>query len=616
LAAGELTNAQLAQIRSATQQRRVEFFSNEAGKPLVRREIKRNWNNRGDFTRHYAQSIVLFSMRAMELNEQINEANGALQELCQYHLDRPQTFFEIHSFPGVCDGLARLYKFYGRNGTRAPGRLSEETCLILERTMWEWLNQKAEIGDAEIEHSQTWWIENSENHHAQHFTTCWAFSQILKEVPEYRDRPFKDGHTPAEHGAAWTAYLREYLRQRACKGMFVEIDSPSYASATLKSMYYFYDFSDDPILKKRAGQLLDLYWTLWAEEQLDGVEGGAKARCYADAAVHGGSFLRRAGWYLIGVGDPGFVHNSMIPFVTTSWQAPDIVLQIAHNSQSRGVYEVRQRRMGLAVDGYDRPHDYRLRTDFGGIFRYTFCTPDFIMGSLITEARPTKDWAAISSQNRWSGVIFHGHPDARVFPAPYHSKGGSILNGFWSVQSKGTMISQQLSPRQIGNRSTAEAGTTQQWRVFFSTAGLSAPLQDGKWSFAEAENAYVGVCVVDDGGLFTQSRFGKWLVCNNPTTPVILEVARKCNYDDFAAFRRQVLLQSLVFLKSVLSYESLSGDKLTFYTDQTRLPEINGLPVNLAPDLAFDSPFVQSKWDSGIVTIRYGNLQSVLNFND
>ncbi len=44
-------------------------------------------------------------------------------------------------------------------------------------------------------------------------------------------------------------------------------------------------------------------------------------------------------------------------------------------------------------------------------------TPDFIMGSLITEARPTEDWAAISSQNRWSGVIFQGDPDARVFPA-------------------------------------------------------------------------------------------------------------------------------------------------------------------------------------------------------
>lgn len=99
LVAGALTTEQIAEIREETQQRRLEFFVKESGKPLVRAPIKKDWNNRGDFTRHYAQSIVLFAMRACELNEQLDEANAALQELCQYHLDRPETFFEVHSFP-------------------------------------------------------------------------------------------------------------------------------------------------------------------------------------------------------------------------------------------------------------------------------------------------------------------------------------------------------------------------------------------------------------------------------------------------------------------------------------------------------------------------------------
>lgn len=208
LAAGQLSAEQIAQIRGELQKRRVDFFAKDSGTPLVRGKIEKNWRKRGDFTRHYAQSIVLFSMRACELNEQLDEANDALQELCQYHLDRPQTFLEIHSFPSVTDALARLYIFYGPRGTKAPNRLSPETCAILEKTIWEWANERADIEDAKLEQSQTWWIENSENHHAQHFTTCWVFTQILRNVPVYKDKPFKDGHLPREHYEAWTTYLK------------------------------------------------------------------------------------------------------------------------------------------------------------------------------------------------------------------------------------------------------------------------------------------------------------------------------------------------------------------------------------------------------------------------
>jgi len=606
----KLSSKQLAQIRSTTQRRRAEFFSKQSGKPLVRGKIKKDWNNRGDFTRHYAQSIALFAMRACQLKAQLDEANAALRELCQYHLDRPKTFFEIHSFPSACDALARLYIFYGPRGTKAPGRLSPKTCAVLEKTMWQWANEKADIDDAELEQSQAWWIENSENHHAQHFSTCWAFTGILKQVDGYKDKPFKDGHLPAEHHAAWTTYLKEYLRQRACKGMFIEINSPSYATATLKSMYNFYDFSKDPVLKKRAGQLIDLYWALWAQEQLDAVEGGAKARCYAASALRGGGFMQSLAWYLIGEGNPEFVHSSMLPFVTSTWTVPDIVLQIAANTRTRGTYEIRQRRMGLAVKGYDRPNQYRLKTDFGGILRYSYCTPDFIMGSLITEARPTEDWAAISSQNRFSGVIFEGDRDARVYPAPYNAKGKSIKNGFWSVQSKGTMISQQLS-RQIAGK-----GALQEWRVFFSTAGLSKPIQNGSWVFAEAKNAYVGVHVVQGDSSFEQVKFGRWLICKDRMTPVIIEAGRKSDYADFSTFQKKVMAQPLSLEKSILSYKTLASDKLTFYADQSRLPKINGVAVNLAPALVFDSPFVQSKWNSGVVTIKYGQDQRTLNFNE
>jgi hypothetical protein len=69
----------------------------------------------------------------------------------------------------------------------------------------------------------------------------------------------------------------------------------------------------------------------------------------------------------------------------------------------------------------------------------------------------------------------------------------------------------------------------------------------------------------------------------------------------------------VIGLPSILCSNS---DELTMYCDQLRLPEINNSPIDLAPKLVFDSPFVQSKWNSGVVTITYGQDKKVLNFNN
>jgi hypothetical protein len=48
----DLTAEQIAQVRAETQQRRLDFFAKDSGLPLVRAKIKKDWNKRGDFTRH------------------------------------------------------------------------------------------------------------------------------------------------------------------------------------------------------------------------------------------------------------------------------------------------------------------------------------------------------------------------------------------------------------------------------------------------------------------------------------------------------------------------------------------------------------------------------------
>jgi len=601
-----LGGAEVAQIRADAQQRSSEFFTSQAGKALNPRAIIVDWENRGDFTRYWNQDIMMFALRAFELNELLDDANAAIQEMCQYHLDRPQTFLEVHSFPSVTDALISAVRLFGPEGSRAAGRMSSGTYAKVLETMREWARVKSKITQTDIAQSQTWWITDSENHHAQHWSTCWGFSMILKEDPLYREQLFDDGHTPQEHYDAWTAYLREYLIQRMKKGMLVEIDSPSYASATLRCVYLLHSGSDDPELKRLAGEFMTLYWAMWAEQQIDGVHGGAKTRCYPESATSGVDFISRAAWYAFGIGDSEFRHISMLQFILSDWQPPESVLNLIAAPSGRGVYEVRQRRMGLAEPGYTGNPQIRLRTDSGGILRYSWCTPDFIMSSLMTEARPATDWANISSQNRWSGVIFRGHTNARIYPYLTQSGTGSIYNGYWVAQSKGTQISQKLLTSSGAN----------EWRVWFSKPGLSAPVREGDWVFAEATNAFAAVRVVEGGFSISETNTGYWVACSNQYSPVIIEAAQKSDFIDAEAFRTAILALPVQSVSNVLTYTGLSGESFVFYADQSRPPEINGATVNYAPEKVYDSPYIQGGWAGTDFSIRYGASSEQVIFSE
>ncbi len=67
---------------------------------------------------------------------------------------------------------------------------------------------------------------------------------------------------------------------------------------------------------------------------------------------------------------------------------------------------------------------------------------------------------------------------------------------------------------------------------------------------------------------------------------------------------------------NTLTYTGLSGDRFTLFTDQTKPPRIHEDPIDSAPARAYDSPFVQGDWDSGLVMIRKGDRKLILNFNE
>jgi hypothetical protein len=111
-------------------------------------------------------------------------------------------------------------------------------------------------------------------------------------------------------------YIKHWIVERAKKGLFVEMANEDYNVETLKGVYNCYDFGD-AAMQKLAGNLLDLYWATWAEEQIAGVRGGAKARVYPlNSGIGFGPFWKLAYYYLGNSASSPQTFSNLYTFIT------------------------------------------------------------------------------------------------------------------------------------------------------------------------------------------------------------------------------------------------------------------------------------------------------------
>jgi dienelactone hydrolase len=597
------------------------YFRAESGKPLVRAKkqppLKKG---RGNFTREYSYSIVAFAARCFYLNEQIDEANAALVENAQHYLDNPLDILDRDSFHWHAEIVMRLVEMYGPNGTGNPGLLTPETEAIVLKPIWLYAKEKSWLGKADVKKSKTWHIYESENHHAMDFATSWHFAKLAKDRPEYKDLKYDDGATAAEHYEAWNDYIVAYCLERARKSLCVEMRSDGYNTTLLRVFYNFYDFGE-PRVRRAAGQFIDLYLAYWAEEQIDGHMGGGGSRvrgsnAFRQSREHNNAALA---WFYFGIGKQPPMSGKNVNAALSDYRPPAVVADIAIDAEGRGQYEIRQRVQGLGKVVSSDPKMTALRTDGGGILRYSYCDPAFIIGTPMAEARPVEDWAPISAQSRWQGVIFAGDHDPRIVPYARPANSRDAMNGQWSVQSKGSLITQKLET----NRGAAEM------IAWISPEGLSAPVREGDTVFVEAPGAYAAVRVTrgdftleeskqfigeKTGGSAFSTPPGYVVTPEDEYAPVILEVMAKSDVESFDAFQMQVKACPIRFQGPVLQYTTIYGDTLTLDTAFEKTPTINGKPVDYAPTKVFDSPFLSAEYNRGIVGIRKGSRSKVLDF--
>jgi len=620
-----------------------------------------------------------------QVNETLFKLYTQLQE--KYRLNDPWCL-------AANQQMYHMYYAFGSKGRLFPGRLYPETEKAILDFLWERMLYK---NDIHLARKSTWWMIGSENHDLVAKVSSLISSQIFMNEPDYKDRVYpdlgtgggekywfhhiygkgriegphgranyKDGkkYTAADHYRQWVKYFDEYFSERAKKGFFVEVASPFYMAVSVSYLTDIYDLCDDRRLTAKTEKFLDLVWADWAQDQLNGVRGGAKTRFsghnrgdrWADA------MYKFARFYFGGEGNSG---THFFTQLLSRYELKPIIWHIALDRKGLGEFAYLSRKPGEEENVWPRPlgaERTMLCNTESRFVRYSWVTPDYILGCQMDH--PAAVHSHLSSGARWQGVTFKGQGRPRVFPASLITgdKGDGVTTTFkkiendgkWSlqytaycrtVQDKNVMLAQQcrrwfqINPdwfpaKEMGN---------QEYGIFFGSNLDRIEEKDG-WIFVVEGDAYLAVRPV------VGEYYKGWTILKDDSTPgatskvfqdsyewnddrtmirmkdnyagMIFEASRKRHHKTLEEFIEDILDNPLVLEKTVvpgwhtLRYRGCgeNAKEIYFNLANTEIPMVGGKRIDYLPAMLFDSPYIRSKFGSGKIDIEYDGKKLKLDF--
>ena len=585
------------------------------------------------------------------LNRELPEANRLLQQAEQaiiaHEKGEGEMTIEIASSEHVKWQMRtwnRIYQLFHDKSRFYPRRLDDKTQAMIEHMFWLYVSKMSRFERASLDH--IWSIHGSENHEIMHYSNALLALQALKSSPKYKNRKLPDGRSVESHYEAWNTYYKEYCVSRAKHGLLVEVFSAYGPSYTLPEIMNMRDLSEDEVLRERMDKLLHLVWADWAVGQVRGVRGGGRTRIYQDDPNNKG---RSTGWgssdrwrimgqSLMGAHEwwgPRQVPNHTIQgmtfvMATTRYRLPDVIMNIAQDVEGRGEYTYVARRISKQQEmpAKDIPVTssgwFAFDPDDPRMIGYDYCTPDYVMGSLLID--PTlprvESWVgsdleegypALTSQNRYHAIVFSSNINARVVPQCEGLGNRKTYGEQQAVQHDNVLLVQRHS----------KAKQTGDMRILFGLKGMKERLieRDG-WLILKEGKAWLGI----KGFSRTkpnQSCGYKWdnevfLRMADGKAPVALIAGRSADFADIEAFVSYLGTFSGTPKEGWFNFSGGKKEKLSLslHLTSAALPKINGKAIDLRPKMLFDSPFMTSEHGSGIVTIRKGGRELMIDLTE
>lgn len=461
-------------------------------------------------------------------------------------------------------------------------------------------------------------------------------------------------YTPEDHQNAWSHYLNTYFTERAKRGFFLENGSPTYMKYTISYILMIHNFCIDKSLKSRTGMFLDLVWADWAHLQITGLRGGPKTRHHKNAGGYD-SMSDLATFYLGGMGNTAFNNTQQI-LSTYAW--PKVVWELALDQKDRQPFVYISRGIGEEEDTSPRPlgTERTLMGDTPSRFiKYTWVTPDYVLGTQMDH--PYALYNHLATAGRWQGLVT-SDPNARLTTIALDTPEEEAENTYdmelvyHSVQHKHVLITQQKRRWAQSNPDWYPANDNRYDRAFglYLGNGWDQIEEKNGWIFIEKGNVYVAIQIIllqaeadakawakgtdsfrnkvvlkNDSYTFNADR--TILQLTNRYSPIIIEAGRKADHPTLADFQKMISKSHLTLHRTVVTretgvvvvYKSAAPnmEEIVFNAANTSdVPTIGGKYIDYQHPKTFDSPHIQSDYNSGIVEIKKGTHKLSLNFNN
>lgn len=563
----------------------------------------------------------LWCLAALCLNEKTHEANARLLKRAKdFITSKPESVAKTSpedpgklpwTFFSITDYLRILYLFHAKS-PHFPGRLKPETEAAMKEAIWLWVRGESRLAQAGPD--DQFLLLGTENHDLNRRPPYYLITAFLNADPAYRDRKLDDGHSVAEHAAAYTRYFREWPRSRAKNGLWVEVGSNTYQKYSWPALFNLHELSPDPVIRHRFGLLLDLAFIEEAQISVQGRRGAGRSR------ADGGSNSFDGYKNLLFARDgqrAGSSHSRVIE--TSRYQLPAAAILLDRRVfPAVRPFAIRNRVLGkLASRG--KEGDAQSIAPDSALVNYAWRTPRYLLGS--TLQNPTLEYSGISRQKRWCGLLFHDPSSPTVGSIDTvieKTGGGRPQHSFWSVQHENVLILQRIaSSKDGGSYSTGKIS------IRFDAPRLEI-IEEAGWIFASNGKAFAAVKFLDGIHQWDKTRtIASPARFTGPadTGRILLHAGDLTDHGSFARFREVLRTCPLVVTADKVDYRSGEGSQhieMFRYDLADResfsLPRINGKPINLHPATVYQSPFLNGVSNSDRITVTLGPVRQILDF--
>lgn len=542
----------------------------------------------------WGQAGLMLGVRADEVNEFIASPAFDWAE------------HKTYGFGFFSTQMLRFYGLFKADSPYMPGRLTPAAQANMEKGLWDTAKK---FGTLKLAQESPWLQHGSENHNLMEMAGNLLAAQFLRNHPSYASQKYDDGTDLETMYQAWNKRMNAWFDTRAQAGLFTEWGSPSYDADIAHVFLNMRDFAEDPVLRKKAEMFLNLYYAAVAEDTIASSRGGAKMRTKNDYL-----FLpfREHGYDLIFNAPGGTFEPPGENFWSSSnYYPPAAVSALATDVTGRGPYTILKRVTGVVDDEKSRKGYRQISADRSLPF-YTYATPHYAIGSNFYDT----GWSYASTASSWQGVIFDGAPSARIafYIKPAGTRDWHLFQSYVSAQDRNVLAVQKwhTSPPNLPEHQPSFL------QVYFAVT-LDAVTEDGSgWIFTRSGASYAAVKVVKGGYTWNEA----WAHADSPAkdrctitlkedSPVLVVVNEASDYNnDFDAFKSAIKAQPISYDDGTLKFATLT------FSGTKQLPQIDGETANLSPSRLFDSPFIRSEWNSGVIRIRKGDEVVKLDFSD